>query len=104
MKLPISPKKIARLLVGLIIIGALLYRFDPDEIIQNIRSASPRYLAAGVLVYALTFLVLTMRWRMILSKMGERLPIVAAYQAFAGGVLLSDFTPGRIGDLSRPPW
>ncbi len=102
MKLPISPKKIARLLVGLIILGALLFRFDPDEILQNIHSASPNYLAAGILVYALTFLVLTARWRMILSGMGERLPIAAAYQAFAGGVLLSDFTPARIGDLSRP--
>lgn len=98
----ISPKNLARLLVGLLILGALLYRFDPGEIIQNIRSASPRYLAAGILVYALTFLVLTARWRMILSGMGERLPIAAAYQAFAGGVLLSDFTPARIGDLSRP--
>jgi uncharacterized protein (TIRG00374 family) len=98
----ISPKRLARLLVGLIIIGALLYRFDPNEIIQIILSASPRYLVAGILIYALTFLILTVRWRMILSGMGERLPIVVAYQAFAGCVLLSDFTPARIGDLSRP--
>ncbi len=98
----ISPKNLARLLVGLLLIAALLYRFDLGEILLNMRSARPRYLALGILAYALTFLVLTVRWRMILSGIGERLPLIEAYQAFAGGVLLSDFTPARIGDLSRP--
>jgi hypothetical protein len=33
--------------------------------------------------------------------MGGYIPLGEAYQAFAGGVLYSDFTPGRIGDLTR---
>ncbi|HOO54548.1 MAG TPA: lysylphosphatidylglycerol synthase transmembrane domain-containing protein [Methanothrix sp.] len=98
----IPPKNLARLLVGLLLITAMLYRFDANEILVNIRSAKLGYLALGVLAYSLTFLVLTVRWRMILSAIGVRLPLIEAYQAFAGGVLLSDFTPARIGDLSRP--
>jgi hypothetical protein len=33
--------------------------------------------------------------------MGEALPLKRAYQACTGGILLSDLTPARIGDLSR---
>jgi len=33
--------------------------------------------------------------------MGGDIPLGEAYQAFAGGVLYSDFTPGRIGDITR---
>jgi hypothetical protein len=43
-----------------------------------------------------------MRWRRILHALGEDLPISDAYQAFACGMMLSDLTPGRIADLSRP--
>jgi uncharacterized membrane protein YbhN (UPF0104 family) len=53
-------------------------------------------------VYSITFLILSFRWRRILRALGEDLPFLVAYQAFAGGVLLSDMTPGKIGDLSRP--
>jgi len=97
-----SLKNLARLFVGLLLITVLLYRFDAEDILQNIGSAKPSYLALAILTYALTFLVLTLRWRMILSAVGEKLPFFEAYQAFAGGVLLSDFTPARVGDLSRP--
>lgn len=98
----ISLKNLARLFIGLLLIAFLLYRFDADEILQNIGSAKPSYLALAILIYALTFIVLTVRWRMILSAIGEKLPFIEAYQAFAGGVLLSDFTPARVGDLARP--
>ena len=37
----------------------------------------------------------------LLHTWGADIPLHEAYQAFAGGVLYSDFTPGRIGDLTR---
>jgi len=97
-----SWKWAARLLIGLLIIAALLYKFNLDEVILTIRSARPMYLVLGVLVYSITFLILSLRWKMILTWMGNDLPLTQAYQAFVGGVLLSDLTPARIGDLSRP--
>ncbi|KDE54611.1 lysylphosphatidylglycerol synthase transmembrane domain-containing protein [Methanoculleus sp. MH98A] len=91
-----------RLLIGILIIAALLVLFDPAAILSVIASARPEYLVLALLVYAFTYLILTLRWRSILSAMGESLPIGRAYRAFVGGVLLSDLTPGRIGDFSRP--
>ncbi|KAF5090254.1 Lysylphosphatidylglycerol synthase TM region [anaerobic digester metagenome] len=91
-----------RLIIGILIIAILLVLFDPAAILSVIVSARPEYLVLALLVYAFTYLILTFRWRFILSAMGETLSLGHAYQAFVGGVLLSDLTPGRIGDLSRP--
>lgn len=95
-------KTALRLLIGILIIAVLLVLFDPAAVLSVIASARPEYLLLALLVYAVTYLILTLRWRSILSAMGETLPLHRAYQAFVGGVLLSDLTPGRIGDLSRP--
>lgn len=92
----------ARFLISLLLIIALLYWFDPCAILSTIRSAKPQFLILAALVYSFTFLLLSARWRMILRSMGQDLPLVLAYQAFAGGMILSDLTPGRIGELSRP--
>ena len=92
----------ARLTFGLLLIAALLYRFDPAAVFSTVRSANPVLLVLVPAVYSITFLILSMRWRRILHALGEDLPISDAYQAFAGGMMLSDLTPGRIGDLSRP--
>jgi uncharacterized protein (TIRG00374 family) len=90
----------ARLTFGLFLIAALLYWFDPAAVLSTILSASPLLLLAPA-VYSITFLILSLRWRWILHALGEDLPLSEAYQAFAGGMILSDLTPGRIGDLSR---
>jgi uncharacterized protein (TIRG00374 family) len=97
-----SLKGAARFSFGLLLIAALLYRFDPDAVFSNIASARLNYLFLAALVYSLTFLILSSRWRMILRRMGEDLPFLTAYQAFAGGMIISDLTPGRIGEFSRP--
>jgi uncharacterized protein (TIRG00374 family) len=97
-----SSKKAAKLLIGLLIIAALLYKFNLSEVALTMRSAKPMYLMLGIFVYSITFLILSTRWRMILTHMDANIPLSQAYQAFAGGVLLSDITPARIGDLSRP--
>jgi uncharacterized protein (TIRG00374 family) len=74
---------------------------DRTAILSTILSASPLLLLLVPAVYSITFLILSLRWRRILHALGEDLSLSDAYQAFAGGMILSDLTPGRIGDLSR---
>ena len=92
----------ARLTFGLLLIAALLYSFDPAAIFSKVLSARPQYLVLAVAVYSITFLILSVRWRIILHALGQDLPLSDAYEAFAGSMILSDLTPGRIGVLSRP--
>lgn len=91
----------ARITLGLLLIAALLYRFDPATVLSTVLSASPVHLLLVPAIYSITFLILSLRWRRVLHALGEDLPLSDAYQAFAGGMILSDMTPGRIGDLSR---
>jgi glycosyltransferase 2 family protein len=90
-----------RLAIGLILIILLFLFVSPYAVIDSLKSINPVFLIAAILVYGLAFLVLTLRWRIIVAHLGVHLPLGEAYQAFAGGVLYSDFTPGRVGDLSR---
>lgn len=94
-------KTAARLTFSLLLIAALLYRFDPAAVLSTVLSANPVLLLMAPAVYSITFLILSLRWQRILHAMGEDLPLSDTYQAFAGGVIFSDLTPGRIGDLSR---
>lgn len=95
-------KKILRLAFGLLLVAFLLHRLGPVDVVRTILSARPVYILMAASVYAITFLILSTRWRMILHDMGREIPLISAYQAFAGGMILSDITPARIGELSRP--
>lgn len=95
-------KEILRLAFGLLLVAFLLHRLGPGDVARTILSAKPAYVLMAVSVYSITFLILSTRWRMILHDMGVDVPLKSAYQAFAGGMILSDITPARIGELSRP--
>jgi len=101
-KKKIFVKSAARIIIGLLLIASLLYRFDPRVVFSTIISAKLGYLLFAALVYSITFFILSTRWRMILHSMGQDLLIAPAYQAFAGGMIVSDLTPGRIGEFARP--
>lgn len=96
-----AKKFIVRLLIGITLVILLFLFVSPSAVIQSLQSIHPIFLVCAIMVYAVTLLILTTRWRIIVAHMGENIPLGEAYQAFAGGVLYSDFTPGRIGDFTR---
>ena len=96
-----SIKFIVRLAIGVILVFLLFFFVSPSAVIQSLQLINPIFLICAVIVYAVTFLILTTRWRLIVGHMGGYIPLGEAYQAFTGGVLYSDFTPGRIGDFTR---
>lgn len=93
---------IVRVLIGLLILCILILILDPTKIVTILLSINIIYLIPAILVYALTLFILSTRWQKILSDMGIHLSRSEAYSAFVGGLLISDATPGRIGELSRP--
>ena len=83
--------------IGILLVILLFFFVSPSAVFQSLRSANPVFLVCAVVVYALAFLLLTIRWRIIVAHMGGYIPLGEAYQAFTGGVLYSDFTPGVSG-------
>ncbi|MFH0968174.1 MAG: lysylphosphatidylglycerol synthase transmembrane domain-containing protein [Methanobacteriota archaeon] len=95
-------KTIIKLIIGVGIIVFLSLKFNPSDIIKAIANVQIPLLILAVAVYSGTLLLLSLRWRFILKKMGHHIPIMVTYQAFIAGILISDLTPARIGELSRP--
>lgn len=95
-------KRVIQLIPGLAIIVYLAYTFNVQAVVETISVANPLFLISSVLIYSFTFLILTLRWKRILSYIGVKIPLLPAYQAFVGGTLLSDVTPSRLGDFFRP--
>ena len=91
-----------RLIIGISIVAFLVLTFDPGQIAGTLKGANPCFLLAAVALYCCTLAILTGRWQYILKKMNIRLGFREAYTAFTAGILLSDITPARIGDFSRP--
>lgn len=93
---------VIRVIIGLLVLLFLILILDPTKIITVLLSMNFFYLIPAVLVYALTVCILSYRWQKILQDMDIRISLPEAFSAFVGGLLMSDVTPGRIGELSRP--
>ncbi|HWQ20356.1 MAG TPA: lysylphosphatidylglycerol synthase transmembrane domain-containing protein [Methanotrichaceae archaeon] len=93
---------LARLLMSLAMISVLMYLSNPASALALMLSANIHYLAFAVLIYPAMIFIYAMRWKFILSRMGDHLPMLMAYQAVSGSAMISDFTPARLGDLLRP--
>jgi hypothetical protein len=92
---------LVRAIIGLLIIGGLVSIASSQDFYKAIQSLNPIYLVAAISVYPITFILLSERWRSILHHMGINIQRQKAYQAFVAGVLVSDYTPAKIGDFSR---
>lgn len=80
-------KNLIKLGLGLGIIAYLIYLFDFRAVINAISGANPLFLVLAFLVYSFTFLILAIRWEIILSAMGITIPLSSAYYALALSLL-----------------
>jgi len=88
--------------MGLAMISVLIYFINPASALATMLSANLYYLALAFLIYPAMIFIYALRWKFILSRMGDHLPVAMAYQAVSGSAMISDFTPARLGDLLRP--
>ena len=87
---------------GIAILGVLIWSCDIGLVLDEIGTIESSFLIPVVLLYGFTLFLLSLRWWFILTKMGYTIPIKTSFLAFNAGVLLSDISPGRIGEVSRP--
>jgi len=91
-----------KIVFGIFLIFVLILILNPLKILSTISSIQLIYLIPAVFLYALTLGILAYRWQKILEDMNIQVSLRQAYFAFVGGLLISDITPGRIGEISRP--
>ena len=91
-----------KILFGGFIVAFLIWSFDVNQVISQLASFPLLLIIPVAVIYLFTLFILSMRWRFILHAMHFDLPPWTALEAFTAGVLLSDISPGRVGEVSRP--
>lgn len=90
---------------SLVLAGALLAfflsRVPLAEIGARIASASPRWLAAAVLLSVGTFIMRALRWTWILRPVG-RVGFLPSFRATSVGFAANTVLPARAGEVLRP--
>lgn len=91
-----------RLLVGLGILGLLLWRVGTGPFRQGVRAVDPATLLAALAIGAVITVGCAWRWRLIAAGLGVRLPLPTAMAAYYRSQFLNTTTPGGIlGDVHR---
>ncbi|MGV8108465.1 lysylphosphatidylglycerol synthase transmembrane domain-containing protein [Methanospirillum sp.] len=93
---------IIKVIISSTLIAFLLWSCNLQSIISELHSVSLISLIPVVFLYIVTLFLLSLRWRYLLCSMNYKISINESFLAFSAGILLSDVSPGRIGDMTRP--
>jgi len=87
--------------IGLGLFVLLLYRANWPLLGRSLSGIELRYLIVLPVLTALMIAVRAWRWNMLLNVHNAAFSPLRAWSAYATGVFLGAFTPGRLGDLAK---
>ncbi|AGK61670.1 hypothetical protein Asulf_01698 [Archaeoglobus sulfaticallidus PM70-1] len=93
-------KRLVQLLIGLIILYVIYSRVNFS--LTSIKKVDVAGIVFASLCYMTLNLLLSFRLKVLVNGMGCSIDYSKALQSHFGGMLLSEFTPGRSGYLSTP--
>ncbi len=92
----------ARLLGGVLILVAVIWRVGPDPLLDGVRGLGPGTLLASLALGAATTVCQAWRWRVVAAALGDDLPLPAATAACYRSQFLNSTLPGGVlGDVHR---
>jgi len=89
-------------LLMLVILGALVWYVGLDTLVMILTRTNPSYLLLAFLAYFLINVLFTIRIIRVLQRQGIKATFGRTILAHYGGMLTSDFTPGRSGYMLTP--
>ena len=92
----------ARLLVGVVLLGILLWWIDWQQLIMQLGKVQPLLLLPFLILFPLSLGIASHRWSLLLTPLGVDVPRLETFKLYWIGLFLSNFLPSNIGgDLSR---
>jgi len=86
----------------LVLLGALVWYVGLDTLVMVLTRTNPSYLLLAFLAYFLINVLFTIRIIRVLQRQGIKATFGRTILAHYGGMLTSDFTPGRSGYMLTP--
>ena len=82
--------------LAVLVLLALVLQADPSTVAEHLRGADLMLLAGVVVLYLINALTKVIRWYVLLSRKGERLPFRKVALYFLIGLAINNATPGRV--------
>ncbi len=83
------------------ILGALVWYVGASEVLDNLYRADLRLIGLASVLYAFSFLIRGERYRYIMTKLKQRVPLLFSSESVAISQTMNVVTPVRIGDVAR---
>ncbi len=93
--------KIISMVVALAILAIWIYFSGPEKILENILRADYRFLLLGITMSTGLVALRIYRWQFLLKRSGINLGFFDVAPSFMSGLLISNLTPGKIGEPAR---
>ncbi len=93
--------KILPLIVSLAILIILIYFSGPQKVLSLMLRANIYYLFFGFLLWLISSLLRTVRWKILLKEVRCDVNFFTAYKVLLAGLSISNLTPGKIGEPAR---
>jgi uncharacterized protein (TIRG00374 family) len=88
-------------LIGLGLLGALLWRLDLSSSWRVLRGADSLWLGLALLALAPEVILKGWRLQVLAHRLGSKLPLSDAIQIYLAGQPLASLTPAKLGDVVR---
>lgn len=94
--------KMPELILSALVFAAMCWFVDVGKLIEIISKTDIPLFIAAIFVYFSTTLLMSYRIRLILRALGEKISFLDAFKSNIGGLIASDFSPGRAGYFVTP--
>jgi glycosyltransferase 2 family protein len=88
-------------LLGLLLLGVLLVRFDTRRMLQAISTADGSLILLATAGMIPLIAIKTVRWQAVLRAQQVRFPFLPALAAYFGSLFIGYLTPGRLGEFVK---
>lgn len=93
-------RNVFKIVLGIGILGFLVYKIDPESLWNAARSADPIFLLAATLLVPVNIAIETLVWKSVLVQMDVRHPFRFLFGSVMAGFSLGAITPARVGEFA----
>lgn len=93
--------KILGILLSIILLAVVLYRVDLDKVVSAMRRANYWYLPFTISIYLTSFLLRSLRWRVILDPVKPSVGFGPLFSTIMIGWTANNLLPAKAGELVR---
>jgi len=88
-------------LIGILLLGYIVYRIGPINVFNEIRNVRVNLLILTILSIVFVTLLQGLRWQIILKVLDIHISWLQALKLFWIGMFVGAVTPGKVGDFAR---